>query len=180
MKRTKHNQGTILTIDPSITAWGWVVVDTQGVVIAADCIKTAPTNKKMRIRKSDDTVRRISEINHLLLQVIKKYNVILILSELPHGSQSAVAAKMIGAVSAMGQSMSDFLDIGIEWYSEGDCKMSVLRKRSAAKQEMINAIDNLYVVDWFGIKYKDEAIADALAVHHVAMQQSSALKLLKN
>jgi Holliday junction resolvasome RuvABC endonuclease subunit len=170
----------ILTNDPSMTAWGWAILTFNGKIITTGCIKTEPTVKKLRIRKGDSTVGRISEINKILLEVIRKYNITYILSELPHGSQNASAAVMIGVVAGIAQTIADTLNIGIEWYSEGDSKKCLLGKLSATKQETINAINKLYDVKWTGIKYKDEAIADALSIHYTATKQSSILKLLKH
>ena len=44
---------------------------------------------------------------------------------------------------------------------------------------MIDKIDSLYDVPWYDTKYKDEAIADAMAIYHVATKQSEILKILK-
>lgn len=180
MIRTKNKlRGTILTNDPSMTAWGWAVLNWEGGIIKTGCIKTAPDQKKQRIRKGDSTVRRISEINQVLLSVINNYDVTYILSELPHGSQNASAAVMIGAVAAIIQTISDILDIGVEWYSENDTKKCLFNRRSVTKLEMISKITSIYDVPWTGIKYKDEAVADALGIHYTAMKISSTLKLLK-
>jgi Holliday junction resolvasome RuvABC endonuclease subunit len=175
----KLKQQTILTNDPSMTAWGWAVLDWDGKVIDSGCIKTAPDYKKKRIRKGDDTVRRVSEINHQLLRTIRRHNVVYVLSELPHGSQNANAAIMIGIVTGILQTICDVKKLGIEWYSEGDAKKHLLGKLSAAKREVIDAIAALYHVPWRNIKYIDEAVADAMAIYHVAQFQSSTLKLMK-
>ena len=169
----------ILTNDPSFTAWGFAVLNEHGNVIETGCIKTAPENKKRRIRKGDDTVRRVQEINRHLLSVIKHHNINYILSELPHGSQNAAAAVMIGICIGIIQTLADSLDVGVEWYSEQDSKKCVLGKKAATKHDMIEAIDNLYMVKWKNVKYSDEAVADALAVHYVASKQSPILKLIK-
>ena len=101
MERTNYptkiisGEFVILTNDPSITAWGWAVVNAKGRVLETGCIKTAPEQKKRRIRKSDDTTRRASAIIQKLLSLIKKYNVEYLLSERPHGSQNASAALKI-------------------------------------------------------------------------------------
>lgn len=179
MKRTTNKPFTILTNDPSITAWGWAVLSLNGAVLEAGCIKTTPSHKKLRIRKGDDRTRRISEINQVLLELIEKYNIRYILSEQPHGSQNASAAVMIGICLGIIQTLSDALKIGVEWYGEEDAKKCVLHKKSATKAEMISAINKLYKVPWTGVKYKDEAVADALAIHYVATKQSSTLKLFK-
>lgn len=171
-------EATILANDPSFTAWGWVVVNKQGKIIASGCLKTAPESKKRRIRKSDDTTRRASEIIQQLLRIIKRYNVCYLLSESPHGSQNASAAVMIGLVAGIVQTLADTLNLGIEWYSEQDAKKAVLGKKAATKSDMIEAIDRLYEVDWTGTKYIDEAVADALAVYSVARLQSPTLKMM--
>lgn len=179
MKRTTNKPFTILTNDPSFTAWGWAVLSLKGAVLETGCIKTAPSHKKLRIRKGDDRTRRISEINHVLLGLIEKHNIRYILAEQPHGSQNASAAVMIGICLGIMQTLSDVLKIGVEWYGEEDAKKCVLHKKSATKAEMISAIGELYKIRWTWIKYKDEAVADALAIHYVATQQSNTLKFLK-
>lgn len=181
MERTKEPDKLfrVLTNDPSLTAWGWAVLNHQGRVLQAGCIKTAPEQKKRRIRKGDDNMRRISEINHTLKKIIEGYRVNYIVAELPHGSQNASAARMIGMVAGICQTISDWTDIAIDWYSEADAKKAVLGKISSTKQEMIDAVHELYPGWGTGVKYKDEAIADALAIHYVAMQQSAILKFWK-
>lgn len=169
----------LLTNDPSLTAWGYAVIDPLSKkVIEAGCIKTAPENKKRRIRKGDDTIRRVTEINHTLIKLIRNYNIQFIISELPHGSQNASAAVMIGIVTGIVQTMADVLDLPIEWYSEADAKKHLLNKKSATKSETINAIKKVHDVPWTGIKYKDEAIADAMSIYYVASYESSLLKMI--
>ena len=170
---------TILTNDPSMTAWGWAVVSPDGIVYATGGIKTEPSTKKLNIRKGDARVRRVKELNYKLLSLIKDYDIDFILSELPHGSQNASAAVMIGMVAGIMQTLSDCFDLGIEWFSEGDCKKAISGKRSLTKGEMIELINGYYKIDWTGIKWKDEAVADAMAVFNLASQQSEMLKLLR-
>jgi Holliday junction resolvasome RuvABC endonuclease subunit len=170
---------TILTNDPSFTAWGYVVIKGDEI-LECDCIKTAPDHKKKRIRKSDDTVRRIQDINIRLLQIVNKYSVDYILSELPHGSQNAQAALMMGAVPGMLQMLSDCLQIPIEWYSEMDSKKALLGKKSATKQETIDKVKELFpALKWKKVKYVDEAVADAMSIYYTALKLSPTFKLLK-
>jgi Holliday junction resolvasome RuvABC endonuclease subunit len=172
--------GSILACDPSLTAWGWSIIKPNGDVAAAGVVKTKPADKKLRIRKGDDFVRRINELYYELTGVIKKHNVKIIVSELPHGSQSATAAKALGAVTALMQVTANFYGVGLEWYSEGDCKAAVLQRRSVSKADMITAISKLYKdVPWQGNKVANEAIADSLAVYHVALSQSPSVKMVQ-
>ena len=183
MKRTSKPQGSkegaILTNDPSLTGWGWAVVDYSGMVLDVGCIKTSSESKARRIRKGDDRMRRSSEINSILINIVQKYNVKIILSELPHGSQNAAAAVMVGMTGDKMQTIADCFGMSIEWYSEGDAKKHLLNKQSATKQEIIDAIGKHYDIPWFNIKYKDEAVADAMAIYHVAKAKSPVLKFLK-
>lgn len=183
MKRTKpvkKAKPTILANDPSIGGWGFAIIDFQGNVLHANCIKTKKESKKLRMRQGDDRVRRIQEINTVLKTVIRKYNVQYILGELPHGSQSASSAIMLGICPGILQTISDFENLPIEWYSEGDAKKALCGKISLSKTETIAHIKKIYNVQFSGVKYKDEAIADALAIHNVAMQKSPALISYRN
>ena len=172
---------SILACDPSITAFGWVVISQTGQVMHRGCIQTKPSPKVNKIRKGDDRCRRITEINTILLKLIRKYNIQYIVAEQPHGSQSAVAAIMIGVMLGMLQTLADTLDIGIEWYSEGESKQNILGKKTAVKVEMINAIRKEYPEFPFkNVKYFDEAVADAMAVFHCAHTFSPVLKYLLN
>ena len=179
MRRTRHDNTApiILSCDPSFTAWGFVVMQDRRVRLAG-CIKTEPSAKKLRIRKGDDRVRRASEIIHVLMQVIKENEVVFIVSELPHGSQNASAAVMIGLVIGILQTLSMTLDIPVEWYSEDDGKKAVTGRKGPSKQDIIDAVDKIYGVNWQNIKYKDEAVADALAIYHAASLNSPTLKFI--
>lgn len=176
MKRTLNGAFTIMAHDPSITAWGWAIIDSQSNVVDMGCIKTEPNHKKNRIRKGDDSVRRLTEIANVICDTIKQHNVCCIVSELPHGSQSASAAIMIGAVTGLLTGLAVVSAVPIEWFSEADSKKALLQKNSATKQETIDAVTKILKVQWTGTKYKDEAIADALSVFHVASKQSSIIQ----
>ncbi len=170
----------ILTNDPSMTAWGWTILDKFGSVCASGAIKTKPTEKKLRIRVGDDNIRRITEVNVELLRIIKKYNPSLILGELPSGgSQSSIAATMLAYATAILQSIAVTSDIPIEWFSEGDCKMAVCGRRSIEKGAMVTLMrDKNPTMPFLNVKWRDEAVADSLAVYWAAKKQSSILKLL--
>lgn len=179
MKRTTNKVAHILVNDPSLTAWGWAVVSGSGKVVDCGAIRTQPSHKKLRIRKGDDRVRRISELNNRLLELIQEYNIKYLISELPHGSQTASAAVMIGITAGIMQTIGDCLDIPVEWYSEGDAKKAISGKQSVSKSNMIELIREEYDPEFTGVKWKDEAIADALAIYHVAMKHSTILQILR-
>ena len=166
-----------MACDPSLSAWGWVVL--QGnMVIATGCIKTDSESKKRRIRVGDDDVRRVGEIISQLVRVIEKHNVSFIVTELPHGSQNSRGAIMIGVVIGIMQSFNVLQNIPVEWYSEADAKKALLGRISSTKKQIIDAIDELYNVPWTGVQFRDEAVADALAVYYAAECNSPTLKFI--
>jgi Holliday junction resolvasome RuvABC endonuclease subunit len=179
IERTTKPEYRILANDPSFTAWGWAVVNQDGIVRASGCIVTKKDSKKRRIRVSDDRTRRALEITQELIRLVKKYNITFMVCEALSGSQNASAAVMIGAVLGISVAICECLGIPIEYYSEGDAKKAVLHKQAATKEEMIAAIDKLYGVYWTDTKYVDEAVADALAIHYVASLQSPTLKMMR-
>ena len=176
----KRDKFHILTNDPSLTAWGWAVVDSNGLIVETGCIKTKPSSRKLRIRKGDDRTRRIQEINVELLRIIDKWDIQYILSELPHGAQNASAAIMIGMVTAIVQTIGDCIDCGVEWYSQADAKKMAGIKNKSSKHEMIKRMGEIYdPALWYkGVKYIDEGVADALAIHNAARKASPTLRFM--
>lgn len=185
MKRrraVKAKANTILACDPSLTGWGWAIINWDGSVVDSGMIKTEPMHKKMRIRVGDDFARRLKEIIKVLFDNITKHKVNYMVCELPHGSQNAAAAKMTGAVPSIMETLSVTLDVGLEWYSEADGKKAVLGKSSGSKDDMVYAIKKLFPDVYFkevGAKAVNEAIADSLACYYVASIQSNVMKMLK-
>lgn len=180
VQKKNKSDDLVITFDPSMAGWGYTVIrPVDNYVVVKGCIKTESEQKKRRIRKGDDTVRRISELNRFLQGLLESYKIRLILTELPHGSQTASSAQMIGIVTGVTQTLSDAYSIPIEYYSEADAKKAVLNRKSVTKEETIQAINKLYSVKWTGIKYIDEAVADSMAVYHVAaISSGSMLKML--
>lgn len=168
---------TVLACDPSFTEWGWAVLKNH-YVIDSGCIKTKPEAKKRRIRQGDDRIRRTHEILVALMEIIGEHKIEFIVTELPHGSQNARGAMMIGIVIGVLQTISDLWEIPIEWFSENDAKKALLGRISASKAEVIQAVEETFEDRITGPKYVREAIADAMAIYNVAQQQSSALKIL--
>ena len=176
-------EGNILTNDPSFTHWGYAVIDDKNQVIDSGCIMTSAQSNKRRIRVGDDNVRRTNEIVYRLKQLIDRYKVMYILTELPHGSQNAKASQMVGRVEGVLETISVFTGIGVEWYSEGDVKKHLFGKQKVTKEQMQEEIKRVFggkMQGWTGKSTKDEHIADALGVYLTAKEQSATLKLVRN
>ncbi|MBN2570515.1 MAG: crossover junction endodeoxyribonuclease RuvC [Ignavibacteriales bacterium] len=177
MKRTTSTKPRILACDPSLTAWGWAVLE-EHLVVATGVITTKPNAKKRRIREGDDRVRRTQELLRELDSIIRRYQVTYIVAELPHGSQNARAAIMMGIVTGALEGFNVLRNIPLEWYSENDAKKALLGHISASKKEVIDSIDSLYEVPWTDVKYVDEAVADALAIYYCAECNSPTIKFM--
>jgi len=174
------NDMFIIAFDPSIRGWGWVVFNQAGLIIEGNAIRTESKSKAKKIRKGDDNVRRVSEIDTALKRVFKKYKIHHIVSELPHGSQNSMAAMTQGVNLGVIQTIGTFLDIGIDWYSEADAKKSVTDRKQITKDDMVIIIDELYPsYHPRGTKWIDQATADAVAVYHVACTQSPTIQFLR-
>lgn len=169
----KTNSFTVLTNDPSLTAWGYAVIRLpEEEILCVGCIETEPQAKVNRIRQGDDRVRRIHELNIILLDVIDKYKVNYIIAELPHGSQNAAAATMVGMAADKVQTIGDCLKISVEWYSENDAKKHAVGKKKITKDDMVNLMQEIYPFKDDGSKKRNSGIADSLAVYHVAKAYS--------
>jgi Holliday junction resolvasome RuvABC endonuclease subunit len=177
MPTLKSNNPKILACDPSFTAWGWAVFQNH-TRIDSGCIKTEPSPKKNKVRKGDDRIRRIGELYDILLEVIQSHKIDFIVAELPHGSQNAQAAIMMGSVAAILMGFDKLLGIPVEWYTEDDAKKTLLGRKSASKADVIAAVEETFDDRITGFKYVQEAIADAMAIYNVAQKNSPTLKIL--
>jgi len=169
----------IICFDPSITAFGVAIMNSDGKFVYGECIRTSPASKALKLRKGDDRCARISIIVKRILELNDTYNPGLIVSEQPTGSQSAIASLCQGACLALVQTLSDALGISVEWFHEGDCKKSLHGRRDVSKDEVIQKIVSKYKYSPMGIKTNDEAICDAVQVFHCFSKTSETMKLLK-
>ena len=91
-----------------------------------------------------------------------------------------MAAIMLGITAGLLTGLGKGLNIPVEWWSEEDAKKAVLQRRSVSKQDMVNRIGEIYDPPYIGVKYADEAVADALAIFHVAKDQSMVIRAALN
>jgi len=154
----------ILALDIAFANLGWVVFD-KGEPVAWGVISTEPTKKK-NVMVSDDYAGRCMDYSSQLITVIQRYKPKGIVGELPHGSQSASSAKLLGGAVGIVCAVATMHGMPCEWISEGDSKKASLGVR-AAKKEM--------TMDWARSRYPDkqwpktkgvfEHIADALMAY---------------
>ena len=179
----RRQEQVIMCHDPSLTAWGWALVNPKKnhMLVDKGVIKTEPEAKKRKIRMGDDRVRRVNEIVTALDEIFKQNWIIHMVSELPHGSQSSSAAIMQGIVIGLLQTFCRSRGIGVEWFMEGDAKKAMGLSKGASKRDMIKAVCDKFGTHHIqGVKYKDEAVSDALAIYYTALKESPTVMMLRS
>ena len=156
----------------------------EGDIVAwRDCIQTKPSGKKSQVRKGDDLIRRVAEINSKLIDIFKTFNIQLIVSELPYGYSSKKASLMVGIVSGVLQTIADFKGIPLEWYSEKDAKSARGLTSPCPKDKVMESMSERY-----GLRFeyktnnertRQEAMADAMLIYHCATVHSPFLAHLR-
>jgi len=155
----------VVGFDPAFTNWG----------IALHLIATAPMQK---VLKSTDRLRRAKEIKNGIV-ASQKVHPQVIFSEIPTGSQSAVAAFGLGI--AMGILAS--IDIPVIQILPHETKLATGLTKKASKQAMIDWAVEMYPnLNWptnkHGVMKKSEHLADALAVIHAGVKSDQFQQLL--
>lgn len=168
----------VLCVDAAFTHMGLAVVG-LGVVdslVHAETIVTERNSAKKNIRVACDDAERCAVIWRGLLRVAGAYDIKALVAELPTGSQSARAAKCLGASTALIVAAVEALGLPSVWTSPEDGKRAFTGSKQASKPAMIAAA----LSKWPGllrhvsndkgklIKDKAEHMADALAAFEVA------------
>ena len=169
----------VVGLDPAFSNFGSVTADLIIPTLELKNLKLAllKTTKMSgkSVRVSSDDLRRAKEIHSFLGKVCSGAS--LIFSEIPSGSQSAVASKGLGI--ALGILSSCPLPI-IE-VTAMEVKKASVGKKTATKQEMIDWAYNKYPsANWKTVKRKGEVkltndnehLADAIAVIHAGINTS--------
>ncbi len=157
----------ILTNDPSFSSgWGWAVMDGMNIV-KCDAFKILPIKKK-RVLNSDFI--RFNKLTETLLKIIKDNNITEIVSEAPHGSKSARAAKLSGAIMSTLITISICLNIPLKLIYQGDIKKHIFNKQKVDKTETQEFIEKVFNLPEIKTNWKYEAICDALAVYYYTIK----------
>ena len=129
----------LLALDVGFRFTGWSVFkDNQ--IHGYGLIQTEKSKSKMT-RTSDDYAFRSAQIARRLKEIVEAHGVKGIVAELPSGgAQSAKAMVMMGMATAIVASVAAMLELPVEWASPGDVKMATVGRRSASKDEVIEAV----------------------------------------
>jgi len=139
----------LMAIDPAFANTGWVLAE-KGTIFKSGIIITKPSTRKTHSKTFVDA-ERAQKITKDLLDVIEEYEVQGIVSEIPAGSQSARAAKLLGTSVGLMIGLCTTARLPIDWYMEGSVKEALCGRRDANKRDMIEA-----AVDFVGGKKKEK------------------------
>jgi Holliday junction resolvasome RuvABC endonuclease subunit len=157
----------ILALDPSISATGWVIYDPiEKTILTVGAYKQRP---EAGVSKTQVKINHQRNYAEWLLGVVNQFSVTKIVCEFPHGSQSSAAAWALSMVTSVVSTVAITKEIPVKFYLESQVKKFLLDKaKRVTKSEITNYVlaifpEISYIPD-MNVKYKREAISDALAV----------------
>lgn len=134
----------ILAGDIGYNNYGCSIIDDQGQVVDVGTIVTRKTKKKL-LRVADDDVQRITHITAKLSALVKRYNILGVVAELPpSNSQSALAARALATAVAITVALFTELKIPVEWATPEEVKKALTGKANASKEDMMLAACKKY------------------------------------
>lgn len=173
MKKLKKNstntivtKDIIMTIDPSLRALGYSVIDcATSDILDAGCIRSKPI--KGMLRTVCDT-KDIANISDILSGLIDRYKVNSIVFEDPVGSKSSTANKALSLSKGAIIGVACAKGVPVRGIQARNIKMSLTGNRSAEKEDILKAVTkNMPGISTFTHLSKIElyAISDSVAIY---------------
>ncbi len=170
----------VVGFDPAFTNWGIAIatIEIATGTITPSHLQLITTTPARNVLKATDRLRRAQYIKTQLLDLVQiKPQVIF--SEIPTGSQSAVAAFGLGITTGLLASMST----PIIQILPHETKLATGLTKNASKDAMIKWATTLYPsLNWptsgTTVLKKAEHLADALAVIHAGVKSDQFKQLL--
>jgi Holliday junction resolvasome RuvABC endonuclease subunit len=184
----------VLALDPSFRNTGYAIfeiVDITERILEVGVIKTEKSDKKRKVRASDQRVEQIQVLVNSLRSIINKYKPKLIVAELPtSGGKSAHAISSMAIAQTVCGAVAAYEDLPYEWVTPTENKKALTGAKNASKEDMMNAALKLYPqlkADYTHTKgqYKGkirgefEHIADAIGAFETVKSTSSIIRLLR-
>lgn len=170
----------VLALDVGFASMGWAVADRTGRPVATGTIVTKKSDRKGSIRVADDQARRAAEMFRRLAGLAESWALSGVVAELPHGgAKSARAMASMAAGSALAAAFAEAHKLPVEWYTPGDCKVALIGRRNASKEEIEARVRAFFPeVVWPTTKAMREHAVDAAAVL-VAAREGNIMRALK-
>jgi len=163
------SKNLILSLDPSKNATGYVIYNLDKMSIVETGVFDARTSKTFK-RKTEKHQEECRNFSKFLEEIFLKYGFHTIVSEYPHGTQSANASRSLSMVNSVISTFADFFGCELITYLERDAKKNHFGRIKVKKLETIKAMNETFsdfvppTKNGKPIKYKQEAISDALLI----------------
>jgi Holliday junction resolvasome RuvABC endonuclease subunit len=164
----------ILALDQSLTNTGYIVAY-KGKIHDSGIISTESQKKKRNIGDMDDKSRRTAYIIDQVKRLIKTHSIKAIICEEYAGfSQSKSAADALATSRTIVIAVSTLLEVPLCFVSAMDAKEALTNKRTASKDEMLEAslISYPNIMGTYksakaknGFLGKGEHVADAIGIY---------------
>jgi Holliday junction resolvasome RuvABC endonuclease subunit len=133
----------ILGLDPSLTGFGWAVVDHDLRIVDCGVVSTKPLAKKRGIRVMDSQCQRSDEILRALEAVHAGHTVRCVVAEGPVGSKSVKAACALERANATWQAWAYCMRIPRAMVTAGDVKRACTGLPTCDKELVANGVRRL-------------------------------------
>lgn len=158
--------GMILALDMSLANTGWAALRLASQpeeLCGTGCIVTKPGANRKGNQSADD-IRRATEIATGIDALIVEYRPLLIVGELPYGSQHAAAAKAEGICKGIMGGLRTWAGVPCLWVRPQQSKFAVCGAEDAAKADVQKVVEGWWPRAFAGLKKAHiEHVADALA-----------------
>jgi len=136
-----------LALDMTLRNTGWTVFQHENGVWfpeAGGCIRTKNEKATRKLFQMEEDIRAATEVRRGLLDLTDEWNPVMMVVERLDGTQTSTQARTFGLVEATFMGVFEETDIPYRLISATDAKVHMTGKKTATKNEMAQAVINMY------------------------------------
>ncbi len=171
---------SILALDVSFSAIGWVVFAKKDLPVKCGVIRTEPPKRRMDVYVASSNIHRATQIVRELRALISEYQITGVVAEMPHGgSQSANASHKMGIAIGVVSAVVEMARLPVEYVQPVQVKLSMCGSRNASKGDVIRAAKRLFgrKIEFPAAARDMEHVADACGAY-CACRDTTLVRLL--
>jgi len=156
----------VVGIDPGFAAIGLAAVDllhpAGATIRAVELLQTKPSHKKERLASSDDESRRLTEIEDVIIAFLDVHLPDVVAIEDPPWGKNAKAVRVCALMWGAAHALCRVRGLTVVNLTSQSIKKTVAGKRTASKEEVLDAIKAKYPFDGWPTTNAVEHVADAV------------------